>query len=125
MRIDELISATKSGSFQWRAINPTTYLWEKRAGPGAQGARLTLQRVEQNVMQPILAGRPPQMVRQSFVILQAVELEPTGIAAPKLSFSGQTDSALNAKLQQLFDLASSVSSQQGLDFLKKLLAEEH
>src|SRR5438067_894009 len=119
MRVDDLITATRNGSFQWRAINPTTFIWEKIT-PDRGGARLTLQRVEQTTQQ-IVQGRPPALIRQSFVILQVIEIRSAGgQSLQRLTISGANDPELNGKLQELFQIASSGYSQQGLDFLKNL-----
>jgi hypothetical protein len=122
MRIDELISATRKGTFQWKAVNPTTYLWEK-IDQASGGARLTLQRVEQNIAQVGVPGRPPTIARQSFIILQVIEVKPGGPQVQRLGISGLGDPELNGKLQELFQLASSGYSQQGLEFLKNLVQQ--
>jgi len=122
MRIDELIAATQQGSFQWKAINPTTFMWDK-VKPGAVGARMILQRTEQNVVQVAGPGRPPIMVRKPLFNLQVIEMQANGGALPRVAISGMNEPELNSKLQQLFDLASSGFSQQGLDFLKEIISE--
>jgi hypothetical protein len=122
MRVDDLIGATRKGSLQWKAVNPTTYLWEKTdpAVVGA-GARMTLQRVEQNIAQRAAPGRPPTVVRQSFFILQVIEMKPGLGQLLRFAISGVDDHELNGKLQELFQLAASGFSQQGLEFLKSLI----
>jgi hypothetical protein len=122
VRIDELIAGTRKGAFQWRAVNPTTYLWEKVAVAPAKTARLTLQRVEQSVAQASEPGHPPTTVRQSFVIMQGIELQGNSWIQ-RISLSGQGDPALNNKLQELFNLAASGWSQQALEFMKNVVAQ--
>jgi hypothetical protein len=123
LRIDELINATRKGSFQWKAVNPTTYLWEKMdPAQGGTGAKVTLQRVE-NVSQRIVPGRPVSVVRQPYFILQVTEIKPGTPQMPMLNASGATYPELNSKLQELFQLAASGLSQQGLEFLKNLIPQ--
>lgn len=124
MRVDELISSTKKGSFQWRAVNPTTYLWEKQSAVGAL-ARLTLQRVEQNtIQQPPGPGQSARMVRTPFVILQVFDIKPGTPQLPVLTISGIGNPSLNQKLQELFDVAASGISEHGLEFLKGLIPRD-
>jgi len=120
-RLDELIAATRKGSFQWRAVNPTTYLWE-RGDPLRGGPRLTLQRVEQNVVQRPPGG-PPTPARQVFFILQVFDIKPNNPQMPLLTVSGSNDPQMNQKLEELFQLVTSGITQQSLEFLKNLISE--
>jgi hypothetical protein len=124
MRVDELIRATRKGSLQWKPVNPTTYLWEKMdPAQMATGARLTLQRVEGNIVQAVGAAGRQIGVRQSFYILQVVELK-LGSQLQRLTISGSGDPQLNVKLQELFQLVSSGASQQGMEFLKSIIPQD-
>jgi len=117
--VDELTSATRKGSFQWRAANPTTYVWEKRSEHPGTGARITLQRVEQNTLRKVSGIAVPG--QRVFVILQVHETSPLGQPLLKLNVSGADDPEINAKLEDLFQLISSGVSEEGIDFLKSLL----
>jgi hypothetical protein len=123
-RIDELVSATRKGSFQWRTLNPTTYLWE-RTDParGGEGARLTLQRVIQNVPQRPVPGQPLGSTRKAFFILQVVEVKRGGGQSPMLTISGSDEPEVNQKLEELFQQVSSGISEAGLEFLKNLISQ--
>jgi hypothetical protein len=123
-RIDELIYGTRKGSFQWKAVNPTTYLWEKMDPVrGGMGARITLQRVQRSIVQKAIPGQPPSIVRESFFILQVFDMKPGIPQLPVLTVSGSSDPELNGKLQELFQLAASGFSQLGLEFLKSLTSQ--
>jgi hypothetical protein len=121
--IEELINATRKGTFQWKAVNPTTYLSEKMTAPGT-GGRLTLQRAEQTSVQQTGPGQAARIVRSPSVILQVVEIKSGAPQAPILTISGAVNPSLNQKLQELFSVAASGVSEHGLEFLKSLISHD-
>lgn len=121
--VDELIAATRKGAFQWRPVNPSTYIWESPASASAPGAKITLQRVERISARNTSAGTITITSTRKPNLRLDVHEFPEGIAAPvlKLTVSGADDDPINVKLEELFQLISSGHSEEGLDFLKRLV----
>ncbi|HTZ72384.1 MAG TPA: hypothetical protein VMB47_00555 [Candidatus Aquilonibacter sp.] len=123
--ISELVAATRDGKIAWKAVNPTTFIWESGQPP----ARISLQRVERmaQVAVPATAvpGRPMQPPRvvqmpQASYIFQAWDMSSPN-AAPVLNLDSPYGTELNQPLNELFDLVKSGVSQKTLDFLKSIL----
>jgi len=117
--IDELAEATSMGKIEWRNANPTTFLWD--AEPRLH-SRLSLQRVERMV-QVFMQNEEGKKVlrnqkRQSYM-LQAVGLE--GSTNPVVTIDGSSDAEINEKLESLFELIKTRSSEKSLAFLRSLL----
>jgi hypothetical protein len=112
--IDNLIALTEKGSVQWKAVNPTTFIWDRIDARG--GGRLSLQRLERNLR--TAAG----IVKRTSYILQASELSPLGASSqPRISIDSSDNPKTHAKLKSLFDLIAEGISRKDLEFLKNLL----
>ena len=115
--IDVLLEATRAGTVEWKAVNPTTFVWETAAEPRA---RVNLQRVEKNVFRRAVGETAPGS-KVSYV-LQAFEVSgPISLQKLKVSVESADDPALNHKLHTLFEFIKSGVSRKGLEFLKEIL----
>jgi hypothetical protein len=125
--LSDLMTATKAGKVNWKAVNPTTYVWETGA---PRNARLNLQRIDRMVPvsvvggQVIVGGRPQPQQRivqqpQTSYVFQAFDMATPNL--PILNLESSSDPELNKRLTELFELVKSGVSQKTLDFLKSLL----
>lgn len=116
--IDGMILATRRGDFQWRSVNPSTYVWDG-VSRAAAPARLTLQRVSQKSEYEIGGLKMPSTT--TYFILQVSEITPQGVPEVRLNISGAGEEALNTKLRELYKLILSGITEKGLQFLKDIL----
>jgi hypothetical protein len=114
--ISQLTDATRTGLVSWRAVNPTTFIWDKPELGGVT-ARITLQRVDRQVV-----STPPGRIvmQQAGFILQGLEIR-GGQGFQKITINSQSQPELTQKLQELFQLVSTGLSRQGLDFLRDII----
>lgn len=121
--IDGIISATRKGDFQWRSVNPSTYVWDGFSRQGA-AARLTLQRISSKVDMDFGGLKLGNVVNHHY-ILQVSEIPTQGLvqgtAENKLTVSGQGEKLLNAKLEELYMLILSGVNEKGIQFLKDIM----
>jgi hypothetical protein len=118
--LDELIAATRKGSIQWVAANPTTFLWD--TGAELRGARISLQRVDRTVPTTGIGGIRG-MRRMAAYIFQAFEIE-QGRLVLRVSVDSSEDESVGKKLETLFDFIKTGVSRKGLEFLKDLIPRQ-
>jgi hypothetical protein len=115
--ISEVIIATRDGKINWKAVNPTTFVWETGL---PQSARIILQRVERFVTYPLpRIGTAPQQMGQKkelVHIFQAFDLK-----SSVLTLDSSVETQFNDLLSALFDLVQTRLSEKTLDFLKSTL----
>lgn len=114
--IDELIVATRKGDFQWRSVNPTTYVWDGTVDRNTP-ARLSLQRIAQKQALDI-AGM--KIYPRNYYIFQVSEISAQGTDL-KLNISGAGEELLNDKLDRLYMLIVSGVTEKGVQFLKRIV----
>lgn len=114
--VDKLIESTRSGTIEWKAVNPSTIVWE------TDGARLSLQRLERAKGTHNAAGRPI-MVKIVSYIFQAFEVRGSAVKSlvEKMSVESDENDAINKKLDALYEAAKTATARKGLDFLKGIL----
>jgi hypothetical protein len=126
--MNDLIQVTRDGTFQWKPANPTTFIWEQ-LDSGGSGARIILQKIDQVIGTPNRVVRPgvitPPPVIRSMFNLQGFEMKAGNQAVNRVNLSGATDSAINQKLQELFDTITAGIAQQGLDFLRNFIPKHN
>jgi hypothetical protein len=116
--LDQVITATSEGKFEWKSVNPTTYVWDSG---NPSHARLTLQKVAGR--NAVAGGRVLGTINNYLLQVGTVEAVSGGRAyVQKLKLDGATDSETNEKLKELFRLVSSGISQKGINFLREVLA---
>lgn len=116
--LEEIIAATRQGSIQWEAANPTTFVWD--TGSLVKGARLSLQLVNR-VIRPVgIGGITGSPRRIPSYILQAFQID-TGTRSLKVSINGSEDESTNKQLETLYEFIKTGVSRKGLDFLKDLI----
>jgi len=114
--VDKLIESTRSGTVEWKAVNPSTIVWETGA------ARLSLQRVERTKSARNPAGKIVAVKVVSY-IFQAFEVRGGAVKTlvEKMSVESDSDEAVNRKLDALYEAAKTAVARKGLDFLKGIL----
>ena len=123
--LDRVIDTTKSGGIQWKTVNPTTYTWESRT-PASSG-RVALQRIEQ--MEParqIQPGVVRAAQKRTVYLMQVFDISKAPLPGPQtavISLNGGEDAEINAKLESLFSLASTIVPRESIDFLRSLLPQ--
>jgi hypothetical protein len=116
--VRDLIAETQRGYFQWRSVNPSTYVCDAPASEGRTAARLILQRIER-----ILVPRAGTPHKETHYLLQGNEITAQGGMILKLSISGAENPEINELLDQLYQSLLSGSGDEGLEFLKSLLGK--
>lgn len=117
--IDDLMKATSDGRVIWKAVNPTTFVWESSTPPNA---KLNFQRVERVVgsVPAVVGGRQVmQQRKQNSYFFQAFDLAEPSTAI--LSVDSSDDSELNQKFNALFELIKTGISEKSLEFLRRIL----
>lgn len=124
--LNELIDATQKGLVRWKAVNPTTFFWDA-VSDGKRTGRISLQKVQRNIVPRIPGPRPSGIaigspgVHTSY-IFQAIDFNQAP-NTPRISIDTYNQTQLNSKLEALFNLAGEGISKQDLDFLKGLLPQ--
>jgi hypothetical protein len=108
--LNELGAATKLGKINWKAVNPTTFVWETEV---PTNARVSLQRVERLVS---VGGIQRKIVNYLF---QVIDLKQPAI--PILSVETAGNQPLIQKFEELFELVKSGISEKTLAFLRSIL----
>lgn len=120
--IDDVYEATLAGRIAWKAVNPTTFVWET-ATP--KPAKLSLQRVDRivNTGATVISQgrRVPQQRKETIYLFQVFDLTEAGAATPILNIGGADEADLNQRLQKLFDLVKTGVSERSLEFLRSIL----
>jgi hypothetical protein len=121
--LEKLIAETRNGTMLWHKANPTTFTWETNE---PKPARLILQRIQNRARVRLselqeTKARPEPI---SIFILQALDLSMPGEAREVTSISGDKDSEVNGRLEQLYDSIKLDLSDRGLDFLKSIMPRE-
>lgn len=117
--VDQLITATVSGTMMWRVVNPTTFLWSTSS---PQQARITLQRVDRKVPgTAVVNGRSVNVLKQDrqFVFQAFDNFAPN--SSPVVSWDSGEDVDLNTRLAALFEAIGTAITQKSLDFLQSIL----
>jgi hypothetical protein len=116
--VRDLIAETQRGYFQWRSVNPSTYVCDTPASEGRTAARLILQRIERTAVPR--TGTPR---KEAHYLLEGNEVYASGQINLKLSISGAENPEINELLDQLYRLLVSGTTDEGLEFLKSLLGK--
>jgi len=114
--VDELAAATKLGKIIWKAVNPTTFVWETW---DPKHARINLQRVERVVDLKVGGKETGLRRREVSLLFQVVDLDQP--SEPILKLESADDSLLNEKLSALFDLVKTGITEKTMDFLRSIL----
>lgn len=118
--VDEVIAATSAGAILWKAVNPTTFVWETST---PRNARLSFQRVERvtGTVNVMVGGRPrPQQQKLTYYLFQGFDLSGPS-ATPVVNIESAEDGDLNRRFGTLFELIKTGLSERSLKFLRDIL----
>ena len=120
--LEELQRATKTGSVIWRAVNPTTFVWDS---PAVTNTRLSFQRIERvsegSKTTPLTAPGAKQIEpkKRNVFVFQAFDLaQPAG---PILSLDSAEHPELVQGFASLYELITASLSNKTLEFLRSML----
>jgi hypothetical protein len=115
--LDDLVSATQTGTMKWSSANPSTYYWTTMS---PRPARLTIQRVPKGTPKVNPSNRTMYVTQAHEHILQAFD------QTNNLQFAldGTESELVNKKLGQIFDAIEASIARQGLDFFKSVIPQK-